>query len=101
MFSNSYFSQLIHEIGKYDEERVAEDDQTSLKRLKDYKKTSMKKGVDIFEAFVRKLEDTWKGKHIKIETSGEFKVQSCEGLLYLHLSIYPEFFYVPDATLKF
>lgn len=101
LFTNCDYSQLIHEIGKYDEERVAEDDQTSLKRLKDYKKTSMKKGVGIFEEFVRKLEDTWKGKHIKIEASGKCEVQSCQDHWYFDLVIYLILFYVPDATLKF
>ncbi|XP_034241766.1 DNA primase small subunit [Thrips palmi] len=64
-------NQLIHEIGKFDEEQMQDSNegQGSLRRVKDYKKTSMAKGVVIFEEFVRKLEDTWKGKHIKIEAS--------------------------------
>lgn len=49
------------------------DTQGSLRRVKDYRKTSMNKGVVIFEEFVRKLEDTWKGKHVKIEASGRYK----------------------------
>ena len=62
------FSQLIDEVRQFDAK--ADEDQKSLKRVKDYKKTSLNKGVVIFEEFVRKLEDTWKGKCIKIEASG-------------------------------
>jgi len=70
------FSQLINEIGKFDEDQMGDgnDTQGSLRRVKDYRKTSMNKGVVIFEEFVRKLEDTWKGKHIKIEASGKCEI---------------------------
>ncbi|KAK3915616.1 DNA primase small subunit [Frankliniella fusca] len=64
-------NQLIHEIGQFDEEQTQGDKSqvSSARRVKDYKKTSLNKGVVIFEEFVRKLEDTWKGKQIKIEAS--------------------------------
>ncbi len=71
---NYVFSQLIHEIGQFDEEQTQGGDDgqvSSVRRVKDYKKTSLNKGVVIFEEFVRKLEDTWKGKRIKIEASGK------------------------------
>jgi hypothetical protein len=41
-------------------------------RLKDYKKTSLLKSVNIFEEFLRNLEYTWKGNRIK--NSGKLKV---------------------------
>lgn len=34
-------------------------------RLKDYKKTSLLKSVNIFEEFLRNLETSWKGSKIK------------------------------------
>lgn len=34
-------------------------------RIKDYKKTSMYKGILAFEEFLRKLEDSFKGSLIK------------------------------------
>jgi hypothetical protein len=46
-------------------------------RMKDYKKTSMLKGIVVFDEFLRKLEQTWKGK--RLETSGKFVL-----FLYLH-----------------
>ncbi|XP_049804235.1 DNA primase small subunit isoform X1 [Schistocerca nitens] len=54
-------SQLIDEIQKYDaktKELLTEDDRN--KRVKDYKKTSMYKGVVVFEEFLRKLEKSGK-----------------------------------------
>lgn len=51
--------------------KEADEGQVSLRRVKEYRKTSLNKGVVIFEEFVRKLEDTWKGQHIKIEASGK------------------------------
>lgn len=38
-------------------------------RMKDYKKTSMWKGIVVFEEFLHKLEETWKGK--RLEASGK------------------------------
>jgi DNA primase small subunit len=42
-------------------------------RMKDYKKTSMLKGIVLFDEFLCKLEQTWKGK--RLETSGKSKRQ--------------------------
>lgn len=40
-------------------------------RMKDYKKTSIWKGIVVFEEFLHKLEETWKGK--RLEASGKFE----------------------------
>jgi DNA primase small subunit len=34
------------------------------KKIKDYKKTDMKTYMETFEAFIQKLEKTWKGKNL-------------------------------------
>lgn len=44
----------------------------SSNRLKDYKKTSLLKSVNIFEEFLRNLENSWKGNRIK--HSGKFQI---------------------------
>ena len=43
---------------------------TTDKKLKDYKKVTLKEYVEIFEKFLFKLEKTWKGKNI--QHSGKF-----------------------------
>ena len=40
-------------------------------RMKDYKKTSIWKGIVVFEEFLHKLEETWKGK--RLEASGKYE----------------------------
>nr|CAD7430619.1 unnamed protein product [Timema monikensis] len=62
--------QLVDEVSAFDakiEEQIS-DAGASTKRVKDYKKTKMNKGIMVFEEFLKKLENTWKGK--KIELSG-------------------------------
>lgn len=66
-------SQLIEEVNEFDaktKEMTAED---TKHRVKDYKKTGMLKGIVVFEEFVQKLEQTWKGK--RLEASGKSKRQ--------------------------
>lgn len=59
-------TSLIDEIQNFDEkqETIAQDGVKA--RVKDYKKTSLNKSVTVFLEFLRKLEDTWKGKLIKL-----------------------------------
>ncbi|KAJ9595456.1 hypothetical protein L9F63_013367 [Diploptera punctata] len=57
-------SQLIQEMRDYDT-KAMEIPSDEKSRVKDYKKTSMLKSILIFEEFVRNLEQTWKGQHIK------------------------------------
>lgn len=52
--------------------RQCKDEEGSKIRIKDYKKTSMYKSIQVFEEFVRCLEETWKGNHVKIAISGKF-----------------------------
>ncbi|EDS31751.1 DNA primase small subunit [Culex quinquefasciatus] len=54
---------LLNEINAFDE-KLSADGETERSRIKDYKKTSMFKGTVIFEEFLRKLEQTFKGKAI-------------------------------------
>jgi len=61
-----FCSQIIDEVSAYDAKTAAQDDKH---RMKDYKKTSMWKGIVVFEEFLHKLEETWKGK--RLESSGK------------------------------
>lgn len=65
---------LIEEINEYEKKQkeIINDANLSNNRLKDYKKTSMLKGVNIFEEFLRNLENSWKGS--KIKQSGELQI---------------------------
>lgn len=67
-----YCSLLIDEINEYEKKQklIMSDANLSGNRLKDYKKTSLLKSVNIFEEFLRNLENTWKGS--KIKHSGKF-----------------------------
>jgi DNA primase small subunit len=67
LFIFIYFSVLIDEINEYDKKQkeIINDANLSSNRLKDYKKTSLLKSVNIFEEFLRNLENTWKGSRIK------------------------------------
>ncbi|XP_063226163.1 DNA primase small subunit isoform X2 [Bacillus rossius redtenbacheri] len=59
-------SQLVEEVNEYDSKAIEEagNAEANVKRVKDYKKTSMNKGIMVFEEFLRKLENSWKGKRI-------------------------------------
>ncbi|XP_069689250.1 DNA primase small subunit isoform X1 [Periplaneta americana] len=57
-------TKLIEEVSEFDA-KTKEISTDETKRVKDYKKTSMLKGVVIFEEFLRKLEQTWKGKRLE------------------------------------
>ena len=64
-----FCSKIIDEVSAYDaktKDMAAQDDKH---RMKDYKKTSMWKGIVVFEEFLHKLEETWKGK--RLEASGK------------------------------
>ncbi|XP_050096448.1 DNA primase small subunit [Anopheles aquasalis] len=54
-------TDLLKEVNAFDEKNTVEGEETR-SRIKDYKKTSMFKGTVIFEEFLRKLEQTFKGK---------------------------------------
>nr|CAD7441324.1 unnamed protein product [Timema bartmani] len=59
-------SQLVDEVSDFDakiEEQILD---AKTKRVKDYKKTKMNKGIMVFEEFLKKLENTWKGKKIEL-----------------------------------
>lgn len=57
---------IIDEINAFDKKNAAQEDAPEEKlRIKDYKKTSMFKGIVVFEEFLRKLENSFKGSHIK------------------------------------
>lgn len=66
-------SQLIEEVSEFDAKTKEISAEDTKRRMKDYKKTSILKGVVVFEEFLRKLEQTWKGK--RLETSGKSKRQ--------------------------
>lgn len=57
------YSVLLNEVSAFDHKQTA-DGEEERSRIKDYKKTSMFKGTVIFEEFLRKLEQTFKGKAI-------------------------------------
>ncbi|KAL1131201.1 hypothetical protein AAG570_010819 [Ranatra chinensis] len=59
-------SDLIEEIQKFDAEKVKAGEEM-YRKIKDYKKTSMYKGMQIFEEFLRNLEESWKSKKVKEE----------------------------------
>jgi len=50
---------------KKKQKEIINDANQSSNRLKDYKKTSLLKSVNIFEEFLRNLENSWKGIRIK------------------------------------
>ncbi|XP_053688027.1 DNA primase small subunit [Sabethes cyaneus] len=56
---------LLNEVNAFDE-NIRADGQEERSRIKDYKKTSMFKGTVIFEEFLRKLEQSFKGKAIMV-----------------------------------
>jgi len=60
-------SGLIDEVNEYEKKQkeIINDVNLSSNRLKDYKKTSLLKSVNIFEEFLRNLENSWKGSKIK------------------------------------
>lgn len=76
----TYFSLLVDEINSYDEktkeqeanleEKNLEDGVVSIKRIKDFKKTSLLKPISVFEQFLRTLEKSLKGK--LLEASGRY-----------------------------
>lgn len=51
-------SQLVEELNN---QEIGFSDETK-KKIKDYKITSLADSIDVFEQFVRKLEQTWSGK---------------------------------------
>ncbi|RZF41962.1 hypothetical protein LSTR_LSTR012339 [Laodelphax striatellus] len=59
-------SSLINEIQEYDEKQDSVLNSEARQKMKDYKKTSMNKNITVFSEFLRKLEDTWRGKMIEI-----------------------------------
>ncbi|XP_075163656.1 DNA primase small subunit [Haematobia irritans] len=59
-------AQLLQEINAFDEKNKNEEESDEKSRIKDYKKTSMFKGVVVFEEFVRKLETGLKAQAIKM-----------------------------------
>ena len=56
--SGLFWSDLVEEIQKFD----AKEEDIKRRNIKDYRKTSMYKGVQIFEEFLRNLEVSWKKK---------------------------------------
>jgi hypothetical protein len=66
-------SQLIEEVSEFDAKTKELSAEDTKHRMKDYKKTSMLKGIVVFDEFLRKLEQTWKGA--RLETSGKSKRQ--------------------------
>nr|CAD7588593.1 unnamed protein product [Timema genevievae] len=69
-------SQLVDEVSDFDakiEEQILD---AKTKRVKDYKKTKMNKGIMVFEEFLKKLENTWKGKKIELSVGAYRSVAS-------------------------
>lgn len=64
-----FCSEIIDEVSAYDAKAKGMAAQDDKPRMKDYKKTSMWKGIVVFEEFLHKLEETWKGK--RLESSGK------------------------------
>lgn len=57
---------IIDEINAFDVKNAAQQDAPDERlKIKDYKKTSMFKGIVVFEEFLRKLENSFKGSLIK------------------------------------
>jgi hypothetical protein len=67
------YSQLIEEVSEFDAKTKEISAKETKNRMKDYKKTSMLKGIVVFDEFLSKLGQTWKGK--RLETSGKSKRQ--------------------------
>ncbi|XP_037950042.1 DNA primase small subunit [Teleopsis dalmanni] len=59
-------AQLLQEISAFDDKSKSNEETEDKSRIKDYKKTSMFKGVVVFEEFLRKLESSFKSKAIEI-----------------------------------
>jgi DNA primase small subunit len=60
-------STLLDEVNTFDKENdMASEAPEERSRIKDYKKTSMAKGMMVYEAFLRKLEQSYKGKAIAV-----------------------------------
>ena len=59
------FRTLLNEINSFDDKQIDSQSEVA-NRIKDYKKTSMFKGIYVFEEFLRKLEKTFIGKAIKV-----------------------------------
>lgn len=58
-------SQLIEEVSEFDAKAKEMSAEDTKHRMKDYKKTSMLKGIVVFDEFLSKLEQTWKGKRLE------------------------------------
>lgn len=86
------FSVLIDEINAYEKKQkeIINDANLSSNRLKDYKKTSLMKSVNVFEEFLRNLENSWKGSRIK--HSGKLQIHfnktKCHCTHFNHTNIY-------------
>ncbi|KAM7358953.1 DNA primase small subunit [Cochliomyia hominivorax] len=66
-------AQLLQEINAFDQKTKTKEDSDEKLRIKDYKKTSMFKGVVVFEEFLRKVESSLKAKPLsKIEENMNF-----------------------------
>lgn len=60
-------SQLCDELGE------SSDENSHTKRSKDYRSTSLKESIEVFDRFLHKLEKTWKGKLIEqSDLTGEY-----------------------------
>ena len=68
-YTVKFCSKIIDEVSAYDAKSKDMAAQDAKHRMKDYKKTSMWKGIVVFEEFLHKLEETWKGK--RLEASGK------------------------------
>ncbi|XP_063706786.1 DNA primase small subunit [Culicoides brevitarsis] len=59
-------SLLMEEINAFDKENTEQSENVDERRkIQDIKKTSMYKGIKIFEEFLRKLEETWKDNRME------------------------------------
>lgn len=58
-------SKIIEEVSEFDAKNKDMVTQDTKHRMKDYKKTSIWKGIVVFEEFVHELEETWKGKRLE------------------------------------
>ena len=64
-----FCSKIIEEVSEFDAKNKDMVTQDTKHRMKDFKKTSIWKGIVVFEEFVHELEETWKGK--RLEASGK------------------------------
>jgi DNA primase small subunit len=90
---------LINEINMFDEKELIEQRESAnnLKKIKDYKKTSLNKPYYVFQEFLRGLENSQKGEKIKQSGTTLSKIIQIRNNKFYYLII----FYIADMKMEF